>query len=95
MPFAGPTCRSPSCLATVCGSATSTRFAAYLLSHLGADLELTPPRGASPRHFVLVNDSVTHEVRNHVVWVIDSRSNRLLGALQYPGSRLLVDRPAD
>ena len=44
---------------------------------------------------MLVNDSVTHEVRNHVVWVIDSRSNRLLGALQYPGSRLLVDRPAD
>jgi hypothetical protein len=62
--------------------------------YLRADLDLTPPRGASPRHFVLINDAVTHEVRNHVVWVIDTASHELLGALQYPVSRLPIDRSA-
>jgi hypothetical protein len=58
-----------------------------------AELELTPPRGASPRRFVLINDAVTHEVRNHIVWVIDTGSNEFLGALQYPARRLLVAPP--
>jgi hypothetical protein len=59
-----------------------------------AELNLIPPRGASPRSFVLITDSVTHEVRNHIVWVVDTGSNELLGSLQYPERRLRVDRPA-
>ena len=35
-----------------------------------AELRLVPPRGAPAREFVLVNDAVTHEVRNHVVFVV-------------------------
>ena len=58
-----------------------------------AELELYPPRGASPRSFVLITDAVTHEVRNHIVWVVNSGSNELLGALQYPARRLAVDLP--
>ena len=61
--------------------------------YLLAELDLTPPRGESPRRFVLVNDAVTHEVRNHIVWVIDAGSNELLGAMQYPSSRLSVAPP--
>ena len=40
-----------------------------------AELDLTPPRGASPRRFALVNDAVTHEVRNHIVWVIEKATS--------------------
>jgi hypothetical protein len=61
--------------------------------YLLAELKLIPPAGASPRNFVLITDSVTHEVRNHIVWVVDTGSNELLGSLQYPARRLIVDRP--
>ena len=67
-----------------------------------AALELTPPRGASARDLVLVDDAVTHEVRNHVVTVL-ARSDaaspgagggpQLLGVLQYPARSLAIHRP--
>jgi hypothetical protein len=67
-----------------------------------AALELTPPHGASARDLVLVDDAVTHEVRNHVVTVL-ARSDaaaptglagsRLLGVLQYPARSLAIHRP--
>jgi hypothetical protein len=60
-------------------------------AYMIADLEFTPPAGASSRQFVLVDDAVTHEVRNHVVVVTrDGAKNPLLGALQFPASRLAV-----
>jgi len=57
-----------------------------------AELRLVPPAGAAPREFVLVDDAVTHEVRNHVVFVVAKHGERadLLGALQYPAKRLTV-----
>jgi hypothetical protein len=54
-------------------------------------LELVPPRGAQARDFVLVSDLVTHEIRNHVVYVVADAE--LLGALQYPARRLAIQRP--
>ena len=70
------------------------RQASYLEhDYLLAELDLIPPPGASPLRFVLVDDAVTHEVRNHVVWVISSQGDGLLGALQYPARRLIVERP--
>jgi hypothetical protein len=60
---------------------------AYMIS----ELEFAPPAGASSREFVLVEDAVTHEVRNHVVVVTrDDAKNQPLGALQYPATRLTV-----
>lgn len=58
-----------------------------------AEIDLVPPRGAAVSSFVLVNDAVTHEVRNHIVWVVDTGSNALLGSLQYPARRLIVNPP--
>jgi hypothetical protein len=67
-----------------------------------AALELTPPHGASARDLVLVDDAVTHEVRNHVVTVLarsDSAApagldgSSLLGVLQYPARSLSIHRP--
>ena len=64
-------------------------------------LDLTPPRGASARELIFVDDAVTHEVRNHVVTVlarsdaaapIDAAS-QLLGVLQYPARSLTIRRP--
>lgn len=57
-----------------------------------AELKLVPPPGASPRSFVLVTDPVTHEVRNHIVWVVDTGNNELIGSLQYPARRLSIER---
>ena len=59
---------------------------------LVADIRLVPPAGASAREFVIVDDTVTHEVRNHVVYVVARRGEEadLLGALQYPARRLPV-----
>ncbi len=65
-----------------------------------AALEFTPPRGASARDLVLVDDAVTHEVRNHVVTVLarsDAASSgddgpQLLGVLQYPARSLEIHR---
>jgi len=57
-----------------------------------AEIRLTPPAGATPREFVLVDDTVTHEVRNHVLYVVARHGNQadMLGALQYPAKRLAV-----
>jgi hypothetical protein len=69
------------------------RDASYLEhDYLLADIDLVPPRDASPLRFVLVDDAVTHEVRNHVVWVVSSQGDGLLGALQYPARRLVIER---
>jgi hypothetical protein len=63
-------------------------------AYLVADLTLLPPDGASPRHFVLLDDAVTHEVRNHVIYVVAlaGAGADLIGLLQYPARRLEVDR---
>jgi hypothetical protein len=60
-----------------------------------AEIRLVPPAGASAREFVVVDDTVTHEVRNHVVFVVARRGQQadLLGALQYPARRLPVAIP--
>jgi len=60
--------------------------------YLLAEVELTPPAGASLQSFVLVDDVVTHEVRNHVVMVLalGAANPRFLGALQYPQRRLAI-----
>jgi hypothetical protein len=65
-------------------------------AYLSAQVEFTPPPGASPRAFVLVDDAVTHEVRNHVVLVLarGAENPEVLGALQYPARRLVVERPS-
>jgi hypothetical protein len=56
-----------------------------------AQIELTPPAGASAREFVLIDDAVTHEVRNHIVLVMQRGVvPRVLGALQYPARRLVI-----
>jgi len=59
---------------------------------LVAEIRLVPPAGAAPGEFVLVDDAVTHEVRNHVVYVVARQGKRaaMLGALQYPAKRLAV-----
>jgi len=60
--------------------------------YLVATLMFTPPAGASAGDFVLVDDAVTHEVRNHVVYVVTRHGTEsgLAGALQYPQRRLDV-----
>jgi hypothetical protein len=65
-------------------------------AYLVADLSLQPPAGVSPRAFVLLDDAVTHEVRNHVVYVVAWREagSELLGQLQYPARRLEIAAPA-
>ena len=64
-------------------------------AYLSARVEFTPPPGASARAFVLIDDAVTHEVRNHVVLVVarGGATPEVLGALQYPARRLVIDRP--
>jgi len=74
----------------------SVRKATYLgHPYRVAALTLAPPAGASPAAFVLVDDAVTHEVRNHVVYVVTRRGadSSLVGALQYPARRLDVPGP--
>lgn len=63
-------------------------------AYLSAQVQLTPPPGASARAFVLVDDAVTHEVRNHVVVVLarGAANPEVLGALQYPARRLAIER---
>jgi hypothetical protein len=60
--------------------------------YLVAELRLSPPEGATPRRFVLIDDVITHEVRNHVVFVVGKLDigNGLIGTLQYPVSRLEI-----
>jgi hypothetical protein len=57
-----------------------------------AELTLVPPQGSTATAFVLVDDAVTHEVRNHVVYVVTRQGaeSSLVGALQYPARRLDV-----
>jgi len=64
-------------------------------AYLSAQVEFTPPPGASARAFVLVDDAVTHEVRNHVVVVLARGTGNpaVLGALQYPARRLSIQQP--
>ena len=64
-------------------------------AYLSAQVEFTPPAGAQAGAFVLLDDAVTHEVRNHVVVVLarDAAKPALLGALQYPARRLTIQRP--
>jgi hypothetical protein len=76
---------------------SSVRSITYLdHAYLSAEVELTPPRGAPASAFVLVDDAVTHEVRNHVVLVLarGAANPQILGALQYPARRLSVQLPA-
>jgi hypothetical protein len=63
--------------------------------YLVAELHMAPPAGVPPRPFVLIDDVITHEVRNHVVFVVEggTGTNRLIGMLQYPARRLTI--PAD
>jgi hypothetical protein len=75
----------------------SVRNTTYLEhAYLSAQVELTPPAGASARAFMLVDDAVTHEVRNHLVIVLarGGTNPQVLGALQYPVRRLAVHGPA-
>jgi hypothetical protein len=64
-------------------------------AYLVADLRLMPPAGASSRAFVIVDDAVTHEVRNHRIYVVARRDagSDLIGILQYPARRLEVALP--
>jgi len=73
-------------------SVVSTTYLGH--AYLSAQVEFTPPPGASVREFVLVDDAVTHEVRNHVVLVLaaDATDPKIFGALQYPARRLAVQR---
>ena len=74
----------------------TVREATYLdQPYVVADLRFTPPAGTSTQDFVLIDDAVTHEVRNHVVFVPARREqgSDLLGALQYPARRLRVAAP--
>jgi hypothetical protein len=81
----------------------SVRAMSYLEQpYFTAVLELAPPAGASARDFVFTSDAVTHEVRNHVVFVVaetdyaDSglaSAPQMLGALQYPARQLAIRRP--
>ena len=63
---------------------------AYLLT----EVVMTPPAGASARELVLVDDAVTHEVRNHIIAVLTRTTEglHLLGVLQYPARRLQITR---
>jgi hypothetical protein len=72
------------------------REARYLdHDYLVADLHMAPPAGQDVRPFVLIDDAITHEVRNHIVFVVENRTggNRLIGTLQYPERRLSVPEP--
>lgn len=63
-------------------------------AYLSAQVEFTPPKGVPVREFVLVDDAVTHEVRNHLVLVLAMGAPKpeVLGAMQYPVRRLTVQR---
>ena len=77
-------------------SVAGVREASYAdHAYLVADLRLLPPDGTSPRRFVLLDDAVTHEVRNHVIYVVavEGAGSDLIGLLQYPARRLEVAAP--
>ena len=64
-------------------------------AYLVADLRLIPPAREPVREFVLIEDAVTHEVRNHVLYVVERQGagNVVLGALQYPARQLEILAP--
>jgi hypothetical protein len=71
----------------------TVRAATYLEHpYFVAVLRLSPPADAGGEGLVLIDDAVTHEVRNHVVYVVARRGaeSALVGALQYPTRRLDV-----
>jgi hypothetical protein len=82
---------------------TSVLATTYLdQPYFAAVLELVPPAGGSTRDFVFTSDAITHEVRNHVVFVVAERdyadaalaaAPQMLGALQYPARALPIHRP--
>jgi hypothetical protein len=84
---------------------TAVRATTYLAQpYFVAELELVPPAGGSARDFLFTNDAITHEVRNHVVFIVAERDYAdpglqaqpaFLGALQYPARQLAIRRPAD
>lgn len=64
---------------------------------LVAELLLAPPAGQPMERFVLTDDVITHEVRNHRLFVVWNRpagarpaGSTLIGTLQYPDRRLEV-----
>lgn len=82
---------------------TGVRATTYLdLPCFIATLRLVPPAGASTRDFLFTADAVTHEVRNHVIFVVATRDYadaalesrpEVLGVLQYPARQLAIRRP--
>lgn len=58
--------------------------------YLVAELLLTPPHGQPADRLLLTDDVITHEVRNHRLFVVRNHpgGSRLLGTLQYPARRL-------
>jgi hypothetical protein len=82
---------------------TGVRATTYLdLPYFIATLRLVPPAGASTRDFLVTADAVTHEVRNHVIFVVATRDYadaalesrpEILGVLQYPARQLAIRRP--
>jgi hypothetical protein len=77
-------------------SVAGVREASYAdHAYLVADLRLLPPDGTSPRRFFLLDDAVTHEVRNHVIYVVarEGAGADLIGLLQYPARRLEIAAP--
>jgi hypothetical protein len=63
---------------------------------LVAELLLAPPPGQPVGRFVLEDEVITHEVRNHVILVVRKVSaggqpgTELIGTLQYPERRLEI-----
>jgi hypothetical protein len=58
--------------------------------YLVAELSLTPPAGQPANRLLLTEDVITHEVRNHRVFVIRNlpAGNRLMGTLQHPARHI-------
>jgi len=84
-------------------SVANVQATAYLdQPYFTAVLELVPPAGASTRDFIFTDDAITHEIRNHLVFVVAVRdyadaalaaAPQMLGALQYPARALSIHRP--
>jgi hypothetical protein len=62
-----------------------------------AELQLAPPAGRPLGSFVLTDDVITHEIRNHRLYVVwnhaagnEAAGYGLIGSLQYPERRLEI-----
>jgi hypothetical protein len=51
-------------------------------------LALTPPSGAPASELVLVDDAITHEIRNH--YIIVRLGAEVAGVMQYPQHRITI-----